>query len=159
MLVVLTTRSSDVEKELAEVTNAGVKVDHIPLATFGPELSIQLVRKTLGAVDLEDAVKEAIWSRTQGIPLYCVEFARAVKDSGGAPLNELPDTIAGAVLLRIDKLLPAQKLVLKIVAVAGTNATRDLIAEVAPAQFSPEELQVCIGLICKEMELCTSSKP
>jgi len=36
------------------------------------------------------------------------------------------------VLLRIDRLLPAQKLVLKIVAVAGTNATRDLIAEVRP---------------------------
>jgi hypothetical protein len=50
------------------------------------------VRKTLGDVDLDDAIKDVVWSRTHGIPLYCVEFARAVKDSGGAPLNELPGT-------------------------------------------------------------------
>lgn len=58
---------------------------------------MQLVRMTLGDTELDDAVKEAVWSRTHGIPLYCVEFARAVKDSGGAPLNGLPGMNALAV--------------------------------------------------------------
>jgi len=150
LLVILTTRSQEVDVELSEVVEAGVMVDQIALEPFSPDMSVQLVRKTLGAIELEDQVKEAVWSRSHGIPLYCVEFARAVKDSGGAPLNELPDTITGAVLLRIDRLLPAQKLVLKIVAVAGKDVSKELIAEVAPAQFSPEDLQTELETLVSE---------
>ena len=46
-------------------------------------MSIQLVRKTMGAQELLPEVQDVVMERTQGVPLYCVEFARVLKESGG----------------------------------------------------------------------------
>ena len=140
IMTVMTTRSESGFSELLDLECPMLAINHFPLPPLSKELSIQLVKKTLGQ-ELELPVADVVMDRTQGIPLYCVEFARLVKESPSGALSELPDTITGAVLLRIDRLLPAPKLILKIVAVAGRDVRASLIYDVVPSQFSNEDLQ------------------
>uniref|UniRef100_A0A7S0EZP1 Guanylate cyclase domain-containing protein n=1 Tax=Hanusia phi TaxID=3032 RepID=A0A7S0EZP1_9CRYP len=139
--VLVSTRSEAGLVDFADLEKYGCRTKLLPLLPLSKELSIQLVKKTLGVSELEQGIVDVVMNRTQGIPFYCVEFARVVKDSPGGAVSELPDTITGAILLRIDRLLPAPKLVLKIVAVAGKNVRASLIADVVPAQFTTEDLQ------------------
>jgi len=141
IMLVLTTRSDSGFTELEDLENRALLMQHHPIPPLTNELAVQLVKDTLGRKDLDPAIQEVVMDRTQGIPLYCVEFARLVKESPSGALSELPDTITGAVLLRIDRLLPAPKLILKIVAVAGRNVRSVLIYDVVPSQFSGEDLQ------------------
>jgi hypothetical protein len=140
VLFVITTRSEGGFSELEDLEGDQLKIRHHPLPALSPELSVQLVKQTLGG-QLDQAVADVVMDRTQGIPLYCVEFARLVKESPSGALSELPDTITGAVLLRIDRLLPAPKLILKIIAIAKRNVRAALIYDVVPSQFSSEDLQ------------------
>ena len=139
-MLVITTRSDSGFSELSDLASENLIMRHFALPPLSQDLSIQLVKKTLGQ-DLDPAVTDVVMDRTQGIPLYCVEFARLVKDSPTGALSELPDTITGAVLLRIDRLLPAPKLILKIVAVAGRDVSASLIYDIAQSQFSSEDLE------------------
>lgn len=141
VMAVITTRSDSGFSELQDLESNDLVMRHWPLPPLSPELSVQLVKQTLGQGQLDQAVADVVMDRTQGIPLYCVEFARLVKESPSGALSELPDTITGAVLLRIDRLLPAPKLILKIVAVAGRDVRASLIYDVVPSQFSGEDLQ------------------
>ena len=140
VMFVITTRSDSGFAELSDLENDSLIMNHFPLPPLSTELSIQLVKKTLGQ-ELDQAVTEVVMDRTQGIPLYCVEFARLVRETPSGALSELPDTITGAVLLRIDRLLPAPKLILKIVAVAGRDVRATLIYDIVQSQFSVEDMQ------------------
>lgn len=141
IMMVITTRSESAFAELEGLENHSLLMQHHPIPPLTNELAVQLVKNTLGRQELDPAIQESVMDRTQGIPLYCVEFARLVKESPTGALSELPDTITGAVLLRIDRLLPAPKLILKIVAVAGRDVRSSLIYDVVPSQFSGEDLQ------------------
>jgi len=141
IFVVITTRTKMHEEDVEELRGeVRWPVWQLALQPLSPSLAIQLVKKTLATEELDQAIADVVMDRTQGIPLYCVEFARAVKDSGGQ-LKELPGTITGAILLRIDQLLPSPKLVLKIIAVVGKDVRPSLIADVVPMKFTEEELQ------------------
>ena len=141
VMIVITTRSESGFTELEDLESESMVMQHYPIPPLTNEVAIQLVKNTLGRQELDPAIQESVMDRTQGIPLYCVEFARLVKESPTGALSELPDTITGAVLLRIDRLLPAPKLILKIVAVAGRDVRSSLIYDVVPSQFSGEDLQ------------------
>jgi len=140
VMTVMTTRSESGYSELQDLEKGMLVMKHFPLPPLSQELSIQLVRKTVGQ-EVDQAISDVVMDRTQGIPLYCIEFARLVRESPSGALSELPDTITGAVLLRIDRLLPAPKLILKIVAVAGRDVRASLIYDVVPSQFENEHLQ------------------
>jgi predicted ATPase len=141
VLFVITTRSESGFSELQDLESDMLIMRHFPLPALSKENSVLLVKQTLGQQVLDQAVTDVVMDRTQGIPLYCVEFARLVKESPSGALSEMPDTITGAVLLRIDRLLPAPKLILKIVAIAKRDVRASLIYEVVPSQFSSEDLQ------------------
>jgi len=141
VLLVITTRSESGFSELQDLESDMLIMRHFPLPALSKENAVLLVKQTLGQQVLDQAVTDVVMDRTQGIPLYCVEFARLVKESPSGALSEMPDTITGAVLLRIDRLLPAPKLILKIVAIAKRDVRASLIYEVVPSQFSSEDLQ------------------
>ncbi len=66
--------------------------------------------------------------RAEGNPLFLVEMASALQDAGAGA--ELPDTIEGLVAVRIDRLLPARRSLLRTASVLGMTVDTEVLDEV-----------------------------
>jgi class 3 adenylate cyclase/tetratricopeptide (TPR) repeat protein len=110
-------------------------VKHIILNNLSPEETIQLVAQRLGVNDLPDPLIKIIQTKSAGNPFFSEELVYALRDNGlvstengqchivteSGDLRDLnlPDTIQGVITSRIDRLIPAQQLTLKVASVIG----------------------------------------
>ena len=90
-----------------------------------------LIRSILGAVS--DRLVDRIAERTDGVPLFVEELTRSILESG-ADANEdieIPDSLQGSLMARLDRLSATSKEVAQVAAVIGREFDRGLLAQVA----------------------------
>ena len=82
---------------------------------------------------IPDQLAEQIAERTDGVPLFVEELTRSILESGkAASLNvEIPDSLQGSLMARLDRLTPAAKEVAQIASVIGREFDRGLLSKVA----------------------------
>ena len=76
--------------------------------------------------DVSDQLADRIAERTDGVPLFVEELTRSILESGRAPsLNvEIPDSLQGSLMARLDRLTAAAKEVAQIASVIGREFDR-----------------------------------
>jgi class 3 adenylate cyclase/tetratricopeptide (TPR) repeat protein len=80
-------------------------------------------------VQLADRIAE----RTDGVPLFVEELTRSILESGkAASLNvEIPDSLQGSLMARLDRLTTAAKEIAQVASVIGREFDRGLLSKVA----------------------------
>jgi class 3 adenylate cyclase/predicted ATPase len=104
-----------------------------------------LITQRAGGKALPTEVVQHIVTKTDGVPLYVEELTKVLlaspllqKEMGQYVLTEplrtvaIPDTLQGALMARLDQLLPAAKEVAQLAAVVGREFTYDLVKGIAP---------------------------
>ena len=98
-------------------------------------LTSQQVRELIESMldDVSDQLADRIAERTDGVPLFVEELTRSILESGRAPsLNvEIPDSLQGSLMARLDRLTAAAKEVAQIASVIGREFDRRLLSKVA----------------------------
>ena len=91
----------------------------------------ELIELLLAGVS--DQLADRIAERTDGVPLFVEELTRSILESGvEAPLNvEIPDSLQGSLMARLDRLTAATKRVAQIASVIGREFDRGLLSKVA----------------------------
>jgi class 3 adenylate cyclase/tetratricopeptide (TPR) repeat protein len=91
----------------------------------------ELIESMLG--DVPDQLAERIAEKTDGVPLFVEELTRSILESGkAASLNvEIPDSLQGSLMARLDRLTAAAKEVAQIASVIGREFDRGLLSKVA----------------------------
>jgi len=89
------------------------------------------IRSLLGPVS--DRLVDRIAERTDGVPLFVEELTRSILESGtDANENiEIPDSLQGSLMARLDRLSAPAKEVAQIASVIGREFDRSLLAQVA----------------------------
>ena len=90
----------------------------------------QLIKSILGSVS--DQLVDRIADRTDGVPLFVEELTRSILESGtdGHDNIEIPDSLQGSLMARLDRLPAPSKEVAQIASVIGREFDRSLLAEV-----------------------------
>ncbi|TMJ56614.1 MAG: guanylate cyclase [Alphaproteobacteria bacterium] len=83
--------------------------------------------------DVPDQLADTIAERTDGVPLFVEELTRSILESGkAASLSvEIPDSLQGSLMARLDRLTAAAKEVAQIASVIGREFDRGLLSKVA----------------------------
>ena len=91
----------------------------------------ELIESILG--DVPDQLAERIAERTDGVPLFVEELTRSILESGKeASLTvEIPDSLQGSLMARLDRLTPVAKEVAQVASVIGREFDRRLLSKVA----------------------------
>jgi tetratricopeptide (TPR) repeat protein len=102
--------------------------------------SERIVRFTLGAAYLPDALGSTIHDRTGGNPFFVEEFARALAESGEVTVRDgepwltrgldslrLPRTVEAIIRSRVDRLAPGAREALRLAAVIGHDFDRRIL--------------------------------
>ena len=121
----------------------------IAINRIGRDQIAQLVKAVAG-IDKNDNMVDKIAARTDGVPLYVVELARAMAEA--SPTNEsnreqhIPETLQGSLMSRLDRLNVDAKSIAQIASVIGRDFDKELLAKVAKRdsqelQASLEQLQ------------------
>jgi tetratricopeptide (TPR) repeat protein len=116
--------------------HAGARVRETTLAPLTPDQSSVLVDNLVGRLALPPALRGQILSRTEGNPFFIEEVIRSLASAGvlergargsewrlahGADTLQLPDTLLGLILARIDRLDDDAKQALKLASVIGRS--------------------------------------
>jgi class 3 adenylate cyclase/tetratricopeptide (TPR) repeat protein len=105
----------------------------LELADLPNEACKEIIHEMLGGLHLPDAMYHLILSRGCGNPFFIGEVVRALIDAGALEKDEngnfqaihdmsgveLPDTIHGVIISRIDRLLAADRRILQVASVIG----------------------------------------
>lgn len=105
----------------------------LELGDLPDEACKEIIHDILGGIKLPDAMYEIILSRGCGNPFFIGEVVRALIDAGALERDkegefhviqdmsgvELPDTIHGVIISRIDRLIASDKRILQVASVIG----------------------------------------
>jgi class 3 adenylate cyclase/tetratricopeptide (TPR) repeat protein/ABC-type transport system involved in cytochrome c biogenesis ATPase subunit len=127
ILVVVTHRpewTADWATGLAQVTTLAIG-----------RLTKQQIRELIESMvaDVPVQLAERIAERTDGVPLFVEELTRSILESGkAASLNvEIPDSLQGSLMARLDRLTAVAKEVAQVASVIGREFDRGLLSKVA----------------------------
>ncbi|HKE99202.1 MAG TPA: AAA family ATPase [Actinomycetes bacterium] len=139
--------------------------EELPVRGLGPEVVAELARALLGG-EPPAALLAALRERAGGMPLFVTALVRGLLDSGellrgggawalrSVSLTALPPVVRDLVLARLERLDPAGRALLELVAVAGDAAWPEILGKVGgPAG---EELESALrrlrdaGLVVEE---------
>ena len=129
-----------------------IELDLQPLA---PDDCARMMDALLLSAPLPEAARQMVLKRVDGNPLYLEEILRAFIEPGagtpapgGAPAGagefEVPDTLQGVLMTRLDHLNETSRIVAQAAAILGRSFSTDLLGSVLP-QFDP--LAVNQGLV------------
>lgn len=115
----------------------------VPLAPLGPGDSGRLLLGLLGVREAPAEVLRLVQARAEGNALYLEEVLRSLLDEGALEIDadgarlvrplgplEVPTTLQGVLMARIDRLAPADKRVLQTASALGRSFLTELLAEV-----------------------------
>lgn len=105
----------------------------LPLQDLPEDACLEIVYGMLGNVTLPDSLQRLILSKSEGNPFFIEEVLRVLIDSGALQQDdtgqwqavqdklvvELPDTIHGMIISRIDRLLEVDRRILQVASVVG----------------------------------------
>lgn len=124
--LVLVTQRPELETDWPTHPNASL-ITCKPLAR---QLCAELIRRVTAAVHMDDAVVGQIMARSDGVPLYIEEIAKAVIDMRSAQPQNVPLTLQDSLAARLDRLGKAKE-VAQIASVIGRQFTHALLAALA----------------------------
>src|SRR6516165_4445644 len=106
---------------------------HVTNVAIGPltkQQMRQLIESMLGSVS--DRLVDRIAERTDGVPLFVEELTRSILESGTNTHEniEIPDSLQGSLMARLDRLPASSKEVAQVASVIGREFDRSLLAEV-----------------------------
>ena len=150
LLVIGTSRSdpSSAAAELRAHVRGLPRYTEIPLGPLPDEHAEMLIQNLLAVDDLPEQVRDLTLRRAEGNPLYIEEIIRSLVESGVVVRDEstgrwraatetarieLPDTIGGLIVARLDRLDDRSKQVLRNAAVIGRSFRVALLRAVEPA--------------------------
>jgi class 3 adenylate cyclase/tetratricopeptide (TPR) repeat protein len=115
----------------AQIPEDHVKIRLQPLTTAS---TAELVTHLAGATSVLPGVQARIAERTEGNPFYVEEVVHAMLDeavrNGTSRFDfELPATIEGVILARVDRLEPDAKRFLQVASVVGRRFDRNIVSE------------------------------
>ena len=97
----------------------------------------EFVRAVPGGENLPDNVVANIIGRTDGVPLYIEEMTRSIAEAGtSSSSTQIPETLQGSLLARLDRLGVDAKEIAQIAAAIGREFDRSLLCMTAG---KPEE--------------------
>ncbi len=104
----------------------------LQLGELSLEESHQLLDASPAANELSPRLREQIVNRADGNPLYLEEMLRAMqaggkRSLGTGALNQLPDSLHGLLLARIDRLTEPERSLLRVAAVIGHRFPADIL--------------------------------
>ena len=117
----------------------------IELPPLSLEESQELLRNLLGNCEIPEKSCQLLISKAEGNPFYIEEVIRSLIDRGlivpagngqhwqvtaGIEAIQIPDTLQGVIMARIDRLPPELKRVLQVAAVIGRNFSYEVLAGV-----------------------------
>ncbi len=107
---------------LSHVTNIAVG------RLTNPQMRV-FIQSLLGPVS--DRLVDRIAERTDGVPLFVEELTRSILDSGSDAAEdiEIPDSLQGSLMGRLDHLSAPAKEIAQIASVIGREFDRDLLAK------------------------------
>lgn len=119
---------------------------NLTLDDLPDEACLKIARGLIGPVALPDSLRDLILSKGAGNPLFVEEVVRALidagtfqKDAAGAwqvvqspETVELPDTIHGVIISRIDRLPEVERQILQVASVVGREFPYSILAGVYP---------------------------
>jgi predicted ATPase len=116
----------------------------IALTHLPTEATRQLLENLVGISQWPESVRQLIFSRTEGNPLYLEEVLRSlinekvlVRDNGGWQLVgdvtavTVPDTLQGVMMARLDRLQEPSRRTAQVASVIGRSFPYDIITHVA----------------------------
>jgi adenylate cyclase len=138
LMLVLSYRPGFEQIERAELRASHTAVRLEPLS---PEESVELARGFLGVVELPADLERLVAARAEGNPFFIEELLQALLELGSLAVVdgiavlakvevEIPDTVQGTILARVDRLEPRTRSVLQHAAVLGRGSTTELLEAV-----------------------------
>jgi adenylate cyclase len=128
---------------LEQVERAELRASHtaVRLEPLSPNESVELARGFLGVAELPADLERLVAARAEGNPFFIEELLQALVELGSLAVVdgravlakvevEIPDTVQGTILARIDRLDARTRSVLQHAAVLGRGATTDLLEAV-----------------------------
>ncbi len=130
--------------DYSKVIEEDDSINVLTLTPFNKEETYNLIEEILGAKDLPETLKEAVWSRSIGNPLFTEEIIKSfvddkkiVKNAEGKwlidqkiNLSEIPHTIHGIIASRVDRLDEKTKILLQHLSVIGREFRYSIAKEV-----------------------------
>jgi class 3 adenylate cyclase/tetratricopeptide (TPR) repeat protein len=128
--------------------SCGDRCAELPLSPLSPSDTARLAGNLVQEDELPSGLREIVLSKAGGNPLFVEELIRALVDQGGLKrtratgrwqatadleLMAVPDTLAGIVAARIDRMSDEAKEVLKLAAVIGDRFSYEVLRGVADA--------------------------
>jgi len=126
-----------------QVERTALRASHtaVRLEPLTPEQSVLLARGYLGVSDLPADLERIVADRAEGNPFFVEELLQALLELGSLAVVdgqavlarlevEVPDTVQGTILARVDRLDAQARSVLQHAAVIGRNFSTDLLEAV-----------------------------
>jgi class 3 adenylate cyclase/tetratricopeptide (TPR) repeat protein len=126
------------------VERAELRASHtvVRLEPLTPEESVALARGFLGVSELPADLEALVARRAEGNPFFIEELLQALLELGSLAVVdgravlarievEIPDTVQGTILARVDRLEPRARAVLQHAAVLGRSFSTELLEEVS----------------------------
>jgi tetratricopeptide (TPR) repeat protein len=126
------------------VERAELRASHtvVRLEPLTPGESVELARGFLGAQELPEDLERLVAERAEGNPFFIEELLQALQELGSLAVVdgtavlakvevEIPDTVQGTILARVDRLDARARAVLQHASVLGRSFASDVLATVA----------------------------
>ncbi|MCA9699624.1 MAG: AAA family ATPase, partial [Myxococcales bacterium] len=147
VLLVVTTRPLAAPTEQYGLWQEMPEATFIQLEALDRECTIELSKSWLGTGQLSPEIETLVFEKSEGNPFYCEEILSSLRDLGmiedrgtnspGAKSVknfELPDSLEGLIVSRIDRLEQAPQLVLKIASIIGRKFDASLLRSIFPLE-------------------------
>ncbi|MFC3615325.1 ATP-binding protein [Lutimaribacter marinistellae] len=107
---------------------------HVSALRLGPLSSEQIALLIEGVLDrpVEPALIEELVDRTDGVPLFVEELARAIGDSADGEVQAaVPESLQGALLARLERVSRKARSLSLVASVIGREFDRDLLGDLS----------------------------
>jgi class 3 adenylate cyclase/tetratricopeptide (TPR) repeat protein len=151
LLIVLVYRPAYVQSWIVQAIQTKAYAHQVHMAPLSMAQRTEMTQALLGAIPTE--LEQLIVGKTDGNPLFVEELCRSLVESGAlaqaadhyvlhAPLDalDIPTTLQGVLLARIDRLPEALKDMLQRAAVIGRIFTHSLLSQVVDSGTALEPL-------------------
>ncbi len=130
------------------------------LKELSPEGTVDFVRSLTRMRQVPDELGQLVIARSQGNPLYAEELVRSIMESGYLDSDsktgeyrlvgdlsklQVPDTIEGVIVSRLDRLDEVNREVLKVASVIGRSFQHPVLKHICPGMLTEDELRRHLG--------------
>lgn len=105
------------------------RYEQVQLAPLAESSAEDMLTEMMGETRLDESTIQAVIARSAGNPLFLEEIASSLRTGGS--IGGVPDSLAGVLAARLDRLSEQSHLVAQVSSVLGSELRRDLIEVLA----------------------------